>query len=607
VNRPDLDPNLVGWRNARRYGVAASMVTEATCRREAGDWRGACAAAGFDVRFSLEDVRDRHGAEAARWLDDDLSHLAPDLVRWHVPRQPRADDGLLQANLSVILARYPNGLTLWADTPVQHVRPQRIELKAGHSTEISTMDTWVETRDLWDARAADGLLARIGGVDRAPFFTRDGRLAPKPSVASHDPVSRAELVMLLQEDARFEQAWAAGGITARFPDLDKAGSRWSNLADFFAMVPALATALRQWAAPGQAVLETGPRDGRWLQIVVTVTDADISAELAAPRRGDDRPVIPRSWWQRLPELELLRRGQLELSGLHPLVRAALFPDNPGGLDDYRPLRTVRPQPVAVRCRGEWHRIGWRDGRAVALDHTAEEARREAVLHSLGGEVPRCFSVTDSWRRGGGLPRPLRDLRRHALLAIRHGDAAEFIRVLDLGLDPAGVRDRWDRDPLHYAGYLNSVPLLHRLLLAGLDVNRRDRNGRAPLMWTLADGARSAIVEALLDAGADPTVRDRAGDGALHLLRSRDAATFLPRLLAAGLGLEERDKYGRTPLMTQLHANAPAEAIRALWQAGADPFNREEYSEQTVADLVEQYGRTDLDFLPAGARDGDDND
>ena len=49
-----IDQNVPGWLAGRRYGVPAEMVALASDRRLAGDWRGACAAARYDVPFTLD-------------------------------------------------------------------------------------------------------------------------------------------------------------------------------------------------------------------------------------------------------------------------------------------------------------------------------------------------------------------------------------------------------------------------------------------------------------------------------------------------------------------------------------------------------------------------
>lgn len=71
----DLD--LRTWQRVRRYAVPAGMIERCTERRLAGDWRGACAAGRIDVAFT--------DAEA-KPFEHELSELAPDLLRWHLPR-----------------------------------------------------------------------------------------------------------------------------------------------------------------------------------------------------------------------------------------------------------------------------------------------------------------------------------------------------------------------------------------------------------------------------------------------------------------------------------------------------------------------------------------
>ena len=68
-----------------------------------------------------------------------------------------------------------------------------------------------------------------------------------------------------------------------------------------------------------------------------------------------------------------------------------------------------------------------------------------------------------------------------------------------------------------------------------------------------------------------------------------------------MGLEQRDEYGRTPLLTQVLSDAPAETIRATLDAGADPGVSDEYTEQGISDLVTYSRRDDLDFLVDAAR------
>lgn len=103
----DEDSRLSLWRRVREYAVPPTMIETATARRRSGDWAGACAAARVDVDLRLRDLTRTHGVGLAAHVRADLRHVAPDLLRWHMPRS--APDGLLRPGLTVPLARYTAG------------------------------------------------------------------------------------------------------------------------------------------------------------------------------------------------------------------------------------------------------------------------------------------------------------------------------------------------------------------------------------------------------------------------------------------------------------------------------------------------------------------
>src|SRR3954452_5670930 len=98
----DRDSRLLLWLPVREFAVPLSMIESATARRHAGDWAGACAAARVDVDLDLRAVTRSGGAALAARIRSDLRHLAPDLLRWHMPRI--APDGLLRPGLTLTLA-----------------------------------------------------------------------------------------------------------------------------------------------------------------------------------------------------------------------------------------------------------------------------------------------------------------------------------------------------------------------------------------------------------------------------------------------------------------------------------------------------------------------
>lgn len=118
------DTRLSLWLRVREFAVPPSMIETAGLRRSVGDWSGACAAAGVDVDLDLRSAARAYGRERAALVRADLRRLAPDLLRWHMPRI--APDGVLRPGLTVPLARYgPRGQDDSDTAPPGTPRPHR--------------------------------------------------------------------------------------------------------------------------------------------------------------------------------------------------------------------------------------------------------------------------------------------------------------------------------------------------------------------------------------------------------------------------------------------------------------------------------------------------
>ena len=367
------------------------------------------------MRLDLAAIRDRVTARTvAERVEDDLRHLAPDLVRWHLPREPAG-------GLACILPRLPVGLTwyddehghdpeapaLWVHTQAHRERPQRPLLRFGplDRTEPAVQgERWDGARYLWDDRATDGLRHRLNGWpsgprdpagDRTPFFHRVERTSwlDRHDLHEDEPVLLAENVAVCLVHRSIHEAWATAGVTANLrqddlfpPDVDE---------QRYAMVASLVAEVRRRLVTGAGsdrfVLRHVPNYEQ--TIVVTPGPDGLTATLANGHETRDARVLPRVTWQLFPDLEMLHTGRIRPNALHPLVRAALFPDEPEpdepDPDAYRPRADDPvPGPLRVRCGGTWHRVGWRDGRVDPHDHPPEEVRREGALGALGGDVRR---------------------------------------------------------------------------------------------------------------------------------------------------------------------------------------------------------------------------
>lgn len=461
---------LTLWLRVREFAVPPSMIETASARRFHGDWAGACAAAGIDVDLDLRSVARAHGRELAGRVRDDLRHLAPDLLRWHMPRI--APDGLLRPGLTVALARYapdasagpysPGGgigpvphlvvrtppawadagqrisLALWDGSPAGSRGAAAARHPHPHPSRRFRFDLH---RHLWDARRAGELRIRSGAGATAPDPT--GLLPAGLSCAVDRWAAEAEI--LNRAEGR-----PGGTVVVRL------GARRRLLLE--PHPDAYGYVYEDGQGYGYAHEEgQGYEDREGCQ-------AGPPAVRIAPEPPDDSaatlPVLPDAAAWVLPDLELLRAGLVESDRLHPLVAAALEPDRRSP-----PGRSVRPpdpagQPRVVECRGARHRIGLVDGALAPLDHDPAEIRREELLAALTGTPLPCLRAVDEAHRR---PDCLTGVRER----LDHGDIAGALAVVEGLLGPdALVRGGALRDELEAAAHRRITYGLYRAGLIG---------------------------------------------------------------------------------------------------------------------------------------------
>ncbi len=396
------ESRLLLWQQVREYAVPLPMIESATARRAVGDWAGACAAARVDIDLDLRNVAHTHGHQLAARIRDDLRHLAPDLLRWHLPRI--APDGLLRPGLTIPLARYGGDVQLVVRTPPAWADAgQRISLALADGSDAhgparhphprpSRRYRLDLHRHLWDARRAHELRERCGADD----------------AGTGEAVHRwpAEAAILLRAEGL-----ANGAVTVRL------GAR------------------------------------RRLTLYAT---ADGSTPLAAaPKRSGTGLVLPDAATWVPPDLELLRANLIDPDELHPLVASALVPG-------HRPAPSTEDRTGDLRlvdCRGNQHRLGMVDGVLSPLDHDPTELHRERLLAALGGTpLPCLHAIAETIRHPENLP----DIRAR----LDHGDAAGALSTLEKLLGPeALLRHGPLLDELHAAARRRVEHGLYRAGLA----------------------------------------------------------------------------------------------------------------------------------------------
>ncbi|MFJ9348093.1 hypothetical protein [Streptomyces sp. NPDC101237] len=421
---PDEDTRLLLWRRVREFAVPPAMIETATVRRAAGDWAGACAAAGCDVDIDLRALARTRGRHLVEGLRADLRRLAPDLLRWHLPRI--APDGLLRPGVTMPLARYgagPDSAWLVARTP----------------------PAWADAGQ----RIA---LALCGGGGLGEQAVR-GHPHPRPSRRFRFDLHRHLWDADRADELRTRSRGAATGHADAPDPLSGTGPapRWC--------------ATHRWADEARIVLGARGRDGgtvavhlRGRQRLALRLAADGTATTRAVRDVGALPLLPDAATWTLPDLELLDAGLIGAGQLHPLVADALVPGHEPAARIPQPERAG--QPRLVECRGARHRIGLVDGVLSALDHAPDELRREELLVALGGPPLPCLRIIDEAHR---TPECLPGVRERLV----HGDVADALAVVEALLGPQAVLcDGPLKDELEAAARGRIAYGLYRAGLAG---------------------------------------------------------------------------------------------------------------------------------------------
>ncbi|MBF0623435.1 MAG: ankyrin repeat domain-containing protein [Magnetococcales bacterium] len=146
---------------------------------------------------------------------------------------------------------------------------------------------------------------------------------------------------------------------------------------------------------------------------------------------------------------------------------------------------------------------------------------------------------------GGLDMPGADGLTPLMVAVQEGHLPVVDRLLAAGV-AVNHRNQWGQSALILAAQWDNPELVTRLLTAGADPNARTDKGRTALMRAAQYG-HAEVLERLLAAGADPQAVDHRGEDALFYAVRHGQTALLPRLLTLGLEVNRVNLKGANPL------------------------------------------------------------
>jgi ankyrin repeat protein len=157
------------------------------------------------------------------------------------------------------------------------------------------------------------------------------------------------------------------------------------------------------------------------------------------------------------------------------------------------------------------------------------------------------------------------------LAAKHGNTAIIDQLMKAGADPNDKINyvNADETPLMHAARAGRVEAVQMMILAGAKVNARESwNGQSALHWAAAEG-HGAVVEALIEGGADIRQRSNAGTTPFLFAVRKGDMRSVKAFLAAGSDVNEKRVDLATPLLVAV-INGHEDLVDLLLEKGADP-------------------------------------
>ena len=184
-----------------------------------------------------------------------------------------------------------------------------------------------------------------------------------------------------------------------------------------------------------------------------------------------------------------------------------------------------------------------------------------LVWSVGGVRSFEAKIESQLRSAVGIEGPIDECSKPMLWAAENGNLPAIRAILQSGVDVNRTHGIWKRTGLHVAARYDQVDAVKLLLEAGADPNIRDENGEqrdTALLRHLINnhefGDNPLLVRALIQAGADVKIMDKKLNTPLHFTDSEACALVL---IDAGADIDAINKHGQSPLRNAIIDNRRA--------------------------------------------------
>lgn len=343
-----------------------------------------------------------------------------------------------------------------------------------------------------------------------------------------------------------------------------------------------------------------------------------------------RLTLPSSAEQRADQSAIMllpgatRSTTVVLNPWNPAPNSQFASLRPGKMEISASIMSGRGQLVEATSREFQFKGKFEEVLPVAAAPRFEIAREKCA--ALGVSVQKVAEVVGTW--DGKDPKALEGLTVEAM-------DGKKIRLLDLGTiavvapqskatGQGGARPGVSMDDFFKICASGNADQVKAAIMAGADVNAKDKDGKSPLMVAAGNQNGSGVVPLLLEAGAEVHAKDGQGDAALMRFSQRPCPWMdpqvLPMLLRAGAvgaewpklrksiaevrtpadvvalaksgaNLNAADGGGWTPLMLAVALNQPAEVVSAWIESGAG-VNARDKGGLTPLMLAAQYNSSE---------------